>query len=79
MIHVSSGFYITKISLNSLYQLMVNHVWVSIYKLQTCKLTNPDKKKNGFQIWRQICVSCVSGVQIDSFHIQARSHKLSST
>lgn len=78
MIHASSRFYITKISLNSLYQLMVNHVWVSIYKLQTCKLTNPDEK-NGFQIWRQICVPCVSGVQIDSFRIQARSHKLSST
>lgn len=45
MIHASSGFYITKISLNSLYRLMVNHVWVSIYKLQTCKLTNPDEKK----------------------------------
>lgn len=45
MIHVSSGFYITKIPLNSLYLLTVNHVWVSIYKLQTYILTNPDEKK----------------------------------
>lgn len=61
MIHVSSGFYITKIPLNFLYLLMVNHVWVSIYKLQTYILTNPDEKKWFPNLEANLCFLCFRG------------------
>lgn len=61
MIHVSSGFYITKIPLNSLSRLMVNHVWVSIHKLQTCILTNPDEKEWFPNLEANLCALCFRG------------------
>lgn len=67
MNHVSGGFYITKIPLNSLSRLMVNHVWVFIHKLKTCILTNPNEKKMVSKFGGKFVFPVFQGCKLISF------------